>query len=446
MTEYRWSEGWLTTRSPRATDRGITWGAPARRPAEQRIGDRVWPSVPPLDRVDELAEALVPPTSHGHDHPVGHARVRDWIADPLWNEDLADGQVWELDVVVDGSRSMPGWDDTVADFVAALRRRRAFRAIDVLELDTDLPDLALTRPLDRRLVADEPAASGRSPRMVLVVTDGLGTAWAGGAALELLRQWGRDAVVAIVHLLPANLWGITGISPQRVRLRAPSAGGPSVAMEWSGAGGGGFPVPVLELNARWLRTWTRFLARSLAWTDLQVVVGSPKWTTAGTAPTAAQQVSDFRSSASGAALHLATLLAAAPLNLPVIRMIQGKWLPLTRPHHLVEIQAAGLLRPVVDPAEVFAPDRITYEFAPGVSRQLLGLSRRSTTGDVARTAADCLGYYVDCVREFGAVLRDPTVDAPALTAADAPYHEVFRAVLEALSGPYLVPARRLAGY
>lgn len=447
MTGYELSDGWLTTRSPRTRDRATAWGRPERREAVQVIGDRTWPSVPPLDRVDDLAEALVPPPAHGRDQPGGHIRVRDWIDDPLWSDERAHDQLWELDLVVDAGPTMPIWDDTVADVVAALRRTRAFHSVDVHELDTRRRDLRVCRPLDRRVAPAEPASGGPSSRMVLVLTDGLGSAWSAGSALHLLRAWGHDAAVAIVHLLPAPLWGIAGVTAQRARLRSRSPGGPSAAIECSLSGDGGLPVPVLELSSRWLRTWTRLLTRSPAWTDLPVATPSPKWTfePGGTEPTAGQRVVDFRTSASGQAFTLATLLAAAPLNLPVIRMIQGKWLPLSLPHHLAEILAAGLLRPVVDAPAVFAPDRITYEFLPGVRRELLGLSRRGTTGEVARTAADCLGHYVECVRDFGEVLRDPpTAEGPALTPENQPYNEVFHAVLEALSGPYLGHARRLA--
>lgn len=70
---------------------------------------------------------------------------------------------------------------------------------------------------------------------------------------------------------------------------------------------------------------------------------------------------------------LAVHLAAAPLNAPVMRLVQRTMLPESRPSDLVELVGSGLLHrvgPEPGPA-ADARDEVVFDFAPGVRDELL---------------------------------------------------------------------------
>jgi hypothetical protein len=270
--------------------------------------------------------------------------------------------------------------------------------------------------------------------------------------------------VVIVHLLSQQHWYRTGIRPYRSRLRTPGPGAANSRLGWQlrdappevlPDGVPPIPVPVLELSRpRWLAAWARLVAGEHAgWTTLPVVLAAPGRPAAGervageeprTDPR--QRVVEFASWATPTARTLATHLAAAPLNLPVIRALQRQLLPHSDLSHLSEVLYSGLLRPVVPPASIGDAERVTFEFERGVREELLAVGRRADTVRVLRVVDEYLGPRVSAVRGLGRVLEDPDAapDRP-VTSDTAPFVSVEQAVLQALSGRYLSRSRRLHG-
>jgi hypothetical protein len=451
---------WMTTRLPNAGDGVFRWDGRRERGYTQRVGHDEWPAAPPLLPVEDLVGVLTQLNGLARSsvHPAGHRLASDWVVDPQWTQAPLSGvePCWDLLLVVDAGRSMVIWDATIAELVGALRNWRTFRSIDVSEVDTDALVPEPRRPTDPRIAPDATPPSESRCRIVIVLTDGLGAAWASGGMRPLLYDWGRGSAIAIVHLLPERLWSITRIHPFGTQLRAQSPESPAASIDWVDAlesseldDADAFPVPVLELDVRWLRAWVGFLVRSPSWSYLQVIPVGPQRTTIELQPDTAESpaselVNHFHKSASPEVFALATHLAAAPLNLPVIRLVQGELLPRSRPFHLTELLAGGLLRPVLPRSELLAHDRITFEFATGVREELLAAARRAQTLNVARLVTRYLGAHVPCVRMFGEVLEDATgPDVPPLTPETAPYARVFRVVLDALSGQYRAPAQQI---
>lgn len=191
------------------------------------------------------------------------------------------GRGWELTVVIDGSLSMAVWTAVVREMIELLGGHEVCRELRAQVLDTD------SEP-----PGDIPGLSrGPSPgRLVLVLTDGLAAAWRSGSAVSLLHAWGLHSPVAVVHLLPAALWGSSGIRAVRTTLRAPAPAAPSASVAWdtagldvvaapfapTGPGTGVFPVPVLELRERHLNAWARFVAEGAdAWRSLFTLLAGP---------------------------------------------------------------------------------------------------------------------------------------------------------------------------
>ncbi|MGC4897452.1 FxSxx-COOH system tetratricopeptide repeat protein [Micromonospora sp. DT31] len=358
---------------------------------------------------------------------------------------------WGVTVLVDAGRSMAVWHDTVDGVVTALRDHQGFSGVEVVPFDS-----AETGPAD---LAGQVATDGR---IVLVLSDGAGAAWHAGTMPALLGAWGRRAPVAIVHLLPQLQWYRTGIRPRRLRMSQTSSGGvanadlaweahhpvPDVLDEPCPEGGDPVPVPVLELDPRWLSAWAGLLTGGeahlpavLADTRLPATVVPPP---SQVAPSAQTRVRQFTAWATPTAVTLATQLAAAPLNLAVMRWVQRALIPDAQTSHLSEILNGELLHPVAAAVSTAESAEVTYEFHRGVREELLAAGRRADTVRVLRVVDEQLGPMVPAVRGLSRMLDDPDdTPVPPVTPETAPFIRVEQAVLHALSGRYLTRARHL---
>src|SRR5262249_32209916 len=153
-----------------------------------------------------------------------------------------------------------------------------------------------------------------------------------------------------------------------------------------------------------------------------------------------ERVRRFRTLASRPAYQLATCLAAAPLDPRLIRVVQRQLLPGSGPAHLAEVLSSGLIEPA-------KPDNpvVPLEFAAGARTALLAGATRAQTARVLNTVAEFYGRRSAATRELqGAVMAPDAVPERAFTQQDLPFLRVELVALQALSGPYLNRARRLA--
>ncbi|SCL28499.1 Tetratricopeptide repeat-containing protein [Micromonospora nigra] len=368
---------------------------------------------------------------------------------------------WDVVVVVDDHVSMSVWAGHIRRFVGLLRRHTAFHDVRLCRLVTTTTDPAavMLRGRGSGLVAATrrtslPAVGRR--RIVLVLTDGAAPAWQVDAVAPHLHEWARRQPVALVHLLPQQMWHRTGVYPLRMRLRSALAAAPNARLDWQyreapaswppdrATPAGQIPVPVVELRSRWLRAWTELLAgHPPRWIEMPALLVAdhpvaPPPAPAGPEPDAAARVGEFVSHASPQAQRLATHLAAAPLERAVIRLVQDALLPRSTTLDLSEVLTSPLVRASRDDR-----GRPEYEFGPGVRAELLATGRRADTVRVWRLLAERLGANRPALAEWGRILDDPTRPLPPVTTETAPLVRVERAVLRALSGRYLARARQL---
>ncbi|MFC7549645.1 FxSxx-COOH system tetratricopeptide repeat protein [Plantactinospora sp. GCM10030261] len=358
---------------------------------------------------------------------------------------------WGVTVLVDAGPSMAVWRDTVDRVVAVLRDHEELTDVEVVPFDSS--------------DTEQPGPGGRvavDGRIMLVLSDGAGPAWHAGTMLALLRGWGLRAPVAVVHLLPQLQWYRTGIRPRRLRMWQTAPGGaanadlawevlnpvPDVLDDPEPAGDDPVPVPVIELDPRWLAAWVRLLTGGesqlpavLAATRVPDPVVPP---VTEVAPSARMRVREFTAWATPTAVTLATQLAAAPLNLAVMRRVQRALIPDSQTSHLSEILNSELLHPVAAAAPTAGGAEVTYEFHRGVREELLAAGRRADAVRVLRVVDEQLGPTVPAVRGLSRMLDDPdATPVPPVTPETAPFVRVEQAVLHALSGRYLARARHL---
>ncbi|MBP2323197.1 hypothetical protein JOF56_003582 [Kibdelosporangium banguiense] len=322
------------------------------------------------------------------------------------------GQHLDVLVVVDSGSSMEIWHPVVAELCGILARQDGFRTVR-------------TRRINCTTATVESGSGPAGRQVVLVVTDTIAPGWRSGAMRRQLAKWAGAMPVAVVNVLPQRLWPWGGLSPQRMRLTAKNQRE---------------AVPVLGLAPAWWSGWANLLVygRPLLMTAESVrpdmeILSEPAEMPVGLSPR--KRVLTFRTFASVEAFQLAGLLAAVPLNIPVMRRVQREMLPKADASILSEILLGGMLRRV-------AAGQVTFDFVDGVRQELLAGERRADTVRVVRV----LGHEPSCpeARNFRDAIDDPdTVPLLEPVTANLPYLQVQQVTFRALSGRYALRAARL---
>ncbi|HEY1353635.1 MAG TPA: SAV_2336 N-terminal domain-related protein, partial [Ktedonobacteraceae bacterium] len=366
----------------------------------------------------------------------------------------------ELALVVEGSRSMLIWRETIAHALLVFERQGAFRDVRVWQLssNTDGSQVWIHPGLSRR--AQPP---GRSPkelldprgrRLILLLSDGVSVAWARGTVPELLATWGQRGPVALVQLLPPWLWSRSALGDAIAgRVRAASPAPPNRELDFMPASlllknediRGGLPLPVVTLErlplARWAQALTStenrwapgYLLDSLATTRaLARAHPAAEEDTRSLLPR--QRLRRFRATASQTARRLAGLLsAAAPLTIQVIRLIQQTMLPDAQQGHLAEVLLGGLLEQLPTTEE----EEPAFDFYAGVRELLLSTLPTSTSlevlAHVSAYAEARFGQFLD----FAALVENPaSLDEGVIDERSKPLLRITARVLQRLGGAY----------
>ncbi|MGW0755296.1 SAV_2336 N-terminal domain-related protein [Streptomyces sp. NPDC002814] len=299
-------------------------------------------AAPPLrTELDEAATADLSARAGGLVLPVHRAVIR------------GDAR---LQLVLDASPSMRVWEQLFGELKQVFGQLGAFGDIQISHLHEGpdgepvvgrSPD-ASAAPLHTVERLSDP--TGR--RITLLVSDCAGPLWRSGHAHRLLHHLSRQAPAAVLQPLPQRLWNRTRLPVTYGELtRGATLGGAAALRVRSSAGApeGALPVPVLPPEPVALGAW----ARLLSGTGAGPVAGAVGWVRPDHQPargprpgplrTPVERVSRFRSTASPAAGRLAVYLAAAPLCLPVMQLVQRTMLPDSGPSELAEVLLSGLL-------------------------------------------------------------------------------------------------------
>lgn len=368
--------------------------------------------------------------------------VRNIADSGLWLPELLPAPERWLDLVliIDDSASMKVWQRTVAEFRELLIQLAAFRDIRTVVVNTDQDEVI------PRLTASA------ARQLVLVLTDCVGRAWTTGSLLRSLEPVQRSGAVAILQMLPQRLWGGCGLSFLPVWVsRNPSGTAPVRVQDRrvrADPGGIGMPIPVLELDALWLGPWAAMLAGQAA----EPIAGMAVFTRSEPIPmqrheqlTGYDRVALFRAVASPTALRLATYLAAAPLSLPVMRLVQHVMLPRSGPEDLAEVFLSGLLRRIANAG----PGTIEFGFQPDVRKILLSGLRRAEAVRVYRLVSayvdERLGSTPEFPAVFGSFETEPTgLSSRATDSLTDSFGAVALTVLWSVGGQYKEIADKLA--
>ncbi|MDX2559392.1 SAV_2336 N-terminal domain-related protein [Streptomyces sp. TX20-6-3] len=331
----------------------------------------------------------------------------------------------DIQLLMDTGPAMVVWSRMVEELRQAGQQSGAFRDVQVHRLyDTGVgPPLVTTtsgadgrprlRPVDQ---LHDPTGN----RFTLVVSDCVGPLWQRGDAQRFLRQWPRHSPLALVQPLPPRLWPRTALPAEPGTFqRSATPGGHTVFHSddepWGPVVPGRRAVPVLTPTPEAFASWTRIhtghggnaVRGWAAWLDPEPVTARGPRT-----PHAARSDEDllraFRAGASPGALRLAVHLAAAPLTLPVMQLVQRAMLPDTGPMELAEVLLSGLLRRLPGPTPYPC-----FSYPPGIQQHFLGSLDPSAAALVLKHCST----YVE--RNFGQGMRNfPALAAARLAGAD----------------------------
>lgn len=402
------------------------------------------------------------------------ATVRAAVDSDLWIPVLrpALGRWLDLALVIDSGASMVIWQHAAAELRELLERMGAFRDVRVWRIDSDraggaLPHIrAEGEPADRRGRDVRELVDPTGRRVVLVVSDCVGAAWGDGGMERALRIWGGAGPLAVVQTLPQRLWRLCAPDVARVWMsaRRPVARNTELRVaphEPTTDTRAAVPVPVLELDSRWFTRWAALIAGiGPEWVPGSVILARepagpvrpdeagpwrPPAPEADNGPGPEELLLHYQDFASTEAMRLAVCLAGAPLNLPVMRMIQQVMLPDSRPSVLAEVFLGGLLRrQSAGPPDrrMPDPDEVDYDFVPGVRERLLAALPRHDRLTVLSRVSDFVARRLGSPYDFRAIVRAEDT-AAGLLDRDRPFARVALDVLSDTGGRYGEAAEQL---
>ena len=291
-----------------------------------------------------------------------------------------------LQLVLDASPSMRVWDRMFIELEQVFSQLGAFGDIQVSHLhEGPEGEPVVSRSPDVHaapLHGEDRLSDPTGRRISVLVSDCAGPLWRSGRAHRLLHHLARQAPVAVLQPLPQRLWSRTQLPVTYGELnRGETLGGAAALRVRTPAGAqsatrrGALPVPVLPPEPVALGAWARLLsgagsgpvAGAVGWVHAdQPAAPEPR---SGQTRTLVGRISRFRSIASPDAGQLAVYLAAAPLCLPVMQLVQRTMLPGSGPSELAEVLLSGL---VSRAREDHGPDGAQwYEMQPDVQEALL---------------------------------------------------------------------------
>ncbi|MGX1881218.1 SAV_2336 N-terminal domain-related protein [Streptomyces sp. NPDC055287] len=354
----------------------------------------------------------------------------------------------DIQLLMDTGPAMAVWERMVEELRQACQQSGVFRDVQVHQLydagDGGAPLIGTTtgpgghtrlRPADQ---FHDP--TGR--RLTLVVSDCVGPLWQQGRAQRLMRQWPRSSPLAVVQPLPPRLWARTALPAEPgLLVRAAGSGGRTAFVPdeepWEPLEATARAVPVLPPTPEAFASWARLLSDHggstvrgwAAWAGAH----EPAAPAPDLVPPAARRVPApdrsadellraFRANASPGGVRLAVHLAAAPLTLPVMQLVQRAMLPDTGPMELAEVLLGGLLRQL--PGTDSDSGSPCYVYADGVQELLLN----SLGQDAAALVLKHCSSYVERhfgkgARNFSALAAARLSERGAAAAPDLPWEQ-----------------------
>jgi len=433
------------------------------------------PAAPALQNVLELGRALrplmrkVPSLSRkvlDEEETVNVIAERDiWL--PVTKPEP---ERWlDLELVVEESSSAFIWRETVNEMQEVLETQGAFRNVRVWSLlSSNTGKLKLVRrhnsgkPRQRQHSRRELIHSNQRG-VVIFVSDCTSKIWQNGTIHHWLKVWSEKNPTTVLQLFPEYLWDSTQLgagskffgtaiapgvpNPRLVLENLP----PWIPIDWKNA----LVLPVILPEPELLKSWCRMVSGAgntrvpIFLFDLPFVEDQffkkqedspPELPSSRNEISPTTRVRKFLATTSITAQRLAGMMAAAPVNLSVVNLIRQTLLKEATPVDVAEVYMGGLLAPTDS-----KDDELTYEFLPGVRRELNQAMGRNETTAVLDAISEYIAEKIDRpIRSFRALLTLLPQYEEEDREQVLPFAQVAVDVLENLGGEYAEFAKKVA--
>ncbi|MBN3908322.1 MAG: SUMF1/EgtB/PvdO family nonheme iron enzyme [Nostoc sp. NMS1] len=356
----------------------------------------------------------------------------------------------EVALVIEETARYPLWRQILTEFQQLLERHGAFRNVSLWHLKMG-NEGEVQLYLKHRQASLKELNDPSVRRLIWLVSDCVSPIWHNGSLLKVLRDWARIQPVSLLQLLPERLWSRTALSwGMEVQLYSENPGVPNARLSKTRLpvdtqfnSPQALTLPIVTLESFPMKNWAKVLAGVGGSRTPGLVFLPEKITPQASAnddednqlsPKA--RVSRFQSAASLLSRQLAQMMAAAPVSLPVIRLIQQTLLPNSHAVHLAEVLMGGLLKPTAEQPRNQVNEEVNYEFYPGVREELIKITRKSQTIDVILCLSEFINRELKLrqpVRNFEAILFNPDIK---IDPDYLPFADITAQTLQVLGGKY----------
>jgi len=364
----------------------------------------------------------------------------------------------EVAFVIEETERYHIWQPILTEFQQLLERHGAFRNVSLWHIKAGANGEVQIYSKKRQASCKElQDPSGR--RLIWLASDCASPIWHNGSLMKMLRDLARVQPVSLLQLLPEQFWARTALGwGVEVKLHSEISGAPNSQLlknipscETQLNSRQALTLPIVTLEALPLKNWAKVLA-GVGGSKTTGLVFLPEDVTpqvnisdrTNNKLSAKARVSRFRAAASSPlSRELASMMAAAPVSLPVIRLIQQTLLPRSSSVHVTEVLMGGLLKHTKPKMRNGVTEEIGYEFYEGVRQELVKITPISKTVEVIQ----CISEFVNrelrlrqSVRNFDAILFSPDVE---IDADYLPFAQITAQTLQLLGGRFAELAQQI---
>lgn len=292
--------------------------------------------------------------------------------------------------------------------------------------------------------------------LILLISDCLSTIWQQKTIYKWLQKWSNQSPTAIMQLFPERLWLSSELGlGYKVKLSAFNPGEPNsklicgedLDIEQA------LNLPIITLEPESLKQWAKVVAgygriqTPAIVLDLDFVEQQVNKTEISQSLEASPEVivDRFLATASPTAQRLAGLMAAVPVSLPVVHLIQKTMLPKSTPVNVAEVFLSGMIERKKDVSssvyihkeEIKNREVSEYDFVPEVRKLLNQAMRLAETEKVLDVVSEYIADKMGLsIKSFTALLLNLPDFSLEKQEKLLPFAHVAVEVLRNLGGKY----------
>ncbi|BAY21533.1 hypothetical protein NIES2100_12880 [Calothrix sp. NIES-2100] len=357
-----------------------------------------------------------------------------------------------LELVVEENRSSFIWQETINELTQILENYGIFYTVRTWNLSSDAQgNLQLVsrkkgkqKKYSQSNYRELYHSNGRG--LILLVSDCVSTIWQQETIYQWLQKWSNQSPTAIMQLFPERLWLSSELGlGYKVKLSAFNPGVPNsklicredLDIEQA------LNLPIITLEPESLKAWAKVVAgygriqTPAVVLDLEFLQEQVNKTVKSQTFEASPEaiVDRFLATASSTAQRLAGLMAAVPVSLPVVHLIQKTMLPKSTPVNVAEVFLSGMIE----------RKKNEYDFVEGVRKLLNQAMRLAETENVLDVVSEYIAEKMGLsLKSFTALLLNLPDFSQEKQVNLLPFAHVAVEVLRNLGGNYAEFAEDIA--